>query len=217
MQVGLGQAVGGVTGLSGFELRRLMRTGTVASVDNRNWEISGAAIIRLLSQSRAIALDMESAAIAANGSAYRVAQLVAHNAAFDGPFLQAWYEKHGVYLPARRQVLCTLQRAIWFFVERPEESCPRDFKLATLCQHFRVPFHAADAHEALADVSATLNLYKAIRFQESKPPIMRETSGSKNYFSRNDAHATGVPHAAAGRIGESQTRLMESDEEASVG
>jgi AMP nucleosidase len=49
-----------------------MRTGTVASVDNRNWEIVDPAIIRRLSQSRAIALDMESAAIAANGFHFRV-------------------------------------------------------------------------------------------------------------------------------------------------
>jgi AMP nucleosidase len=61
MQVALEQAVGEVTGLSGFELKRVMRTGTVASVDNRNWEIGDPAIIRRLSQSRAIALDMESA------------------------------------------------------------------------------------------------------------------------------------------------------------
>lgn len=72
MQVALERAVGDVTGLSGFELKRLMRTGTVASVDNRNWEISGSAVIRRLSQSRAIALDMESAAIAANGYRFRV-------------------------------------------------------------------------------------------------------------------------------------------------
>jgi AMP nucleosidase len=72
MQVALEQAVGEVTGLTGFELKRLMRTGTVASVDNRNWEISGPSIIRRLSQSRAIALDMESAAIAANGFRFRV-------------------------------------------------------------------------------------------------------------------------------------------------
>ena len=50
----------------------MMRTGTVASVDNRNWEIGDPAIIRRLSQSRAIALDMESAAIAANGFRFRV-------------------------------------------------------------------------------------------------------------------------------------------------
>jgi AMP nucleosidase len=72
MQVALEEAVGEVTGLTGFELKRLMRTGTVASVDNRNWEISGPSVIRRLSQSRAVALDMESAAIAANGYRFRV-------------------------------------------------------------------------------------------------------------------------------------------------
>jgi len=73
MQVALEQAVGEVTGLSGFDLKGIMRTGTVASVDNRNWELDGqAAIIRRLSQSRAVALDMESAAVAANGFRSRV-------------------------------------------------------------------------------------------------------------------------------------------------
>ena len=72
MQVALEEAVGEVTGLTRFELKRVMRTGTVASVDNRNWEISGPSVIRRLSQSRAIALDMESAAIAANGYRFRV-------------------------------------------------------------------------------------------------------------------------------------------------
>jgi AMP nucleosidase len=72
MQVALEQAVSEVTGLGGFELKRVMRTGTVASVDNRNWEIGGPAVIRRLSQSRAVALDMESSAIAANGFRFRV-------------------------------------------------------------------------------------------------------------------------------------------------
>jgi AMP nucleosidase len=73
MQVALEEAVREVTGLGGYELKRIMRTGTVASVDNRNWELGDhAAIIRRLSQSRAIALDMESAAIAANGLRCRV-------------------------------------------------------------------------------------------------------------------------------------------------
>ncbi|XSC44215.1 AMP nucleosidase [Bradyrhizobium sp. RDT10] len=73
MQVALEQAVGEVTGLSGFELKRVMRTGTVASVDNRNWELGDhVATIRRLSQSRAVALDMESAAVAANGFRFRV-------------------------------------------------------------------------------------------------------------------------------------------------
>jgi AMP nucleosidase len=73
MQVALEQAVGEVTGCIGFDLKLVMRTGTVASVDNRNWELGDhAAIIRRLSQSRAVALDMESAAIAANGFRFRV-------------------------------------------------------------------------------------------------------------------------------------------------
>jgi DNA polymerase III epsilon subunit-like protein len=97
------------------------------------------------------------------GAEYQVAQLVAHNAAFDGPFLQAWYERLGIYLPARRQVLCTMQRAIWYYSENQSLLSPKDFKLATLCEHLRVPFHAAAAHEALADVTATVCLYRALR------------------------------------------------------
>ncbi|MEJ8573794.1 AMP nucleosidase [Microbaculum marinum] len=73
VQVAIEQAVGEVTGLSGYELKRVMRTGTVASVDNRNWELSDhGVILRRLSQSRAVALDMESAAVAANGFRFRV-------------------------------------------------------------------------------------------------------------------------------------------------
>jgi AMP nucleosidase len=73
VQVALEQAVGEVFGLTGFELKSVMRTGTVASVDNRNWELGDhAAVIRRLSLSRAVALDMESAAVAANGFRFRV-------------------------------------------------------------------------------------------------------------------------------------------------
>ena len=73
VQVAIERALSEVTGLSGFELKRIMRTGTVASVDNRNWELGDhVAVIRKLSQSRAIALDMESATIAANGFRFRV-------------------------------------------------------------------------------------------------------------------------------------------------
>jgi AMP nucleosidase len=73
MQVALERAVGDVTGLGGHDLKRVMRTGTVASVDNRNWELGDhTATIRRLSQSRAVALDMESAVIAANGFRCRV-------------------------------------------------------------------------------------------------------------------------------------------------
>ena len=70
MQVALELAVGEVTGLAGFELKRVMHGSSKRG--QRNWEIGDPAIIRRLSQSRAIALDMESAAIAANGFRFRV-------------------------------------------------------------------------------------------------------------------------------------------------
>lgn len=106
----------------------------------------------------------------AKGDEYFVAQLAAHNSAFDGPFLHAWYERLGIYLPARRQVLCMLQRAIWYFTENPDIAPPKDFKLATLCEYFGVDFHAAAAHEALADVTATVALYKALVARQAAVP-----------------------------------------------
>jgi AMP nucleosidase len=73
IQIALETAVAGVTELEGYELKRVMRTGTVASVDNRNWELRDQkGPVQRLSQSRAIALDMESATIAANGFRFRV-------------------------------------------------------------------------------------------------------------------------------------------------
>jgi AMP nucleosidase len=73
IQIALETAVAGETALEGYELKRLMRTGTVASLDNRNWELrEHTGPVQRLSQSRAIALDMESATIAANGFRFRV-------------------------------------------------------------------------------------------------------------------------------------------------
>jgi AMP nucleosidase len=73
VQVALATAVADVTRLTGYELKRVMRTGTVASTDNRNWELlPHRTPMRRFSQSRAIALDMESATIAGNGFRFRV-------------------------------------------------------------------------------------------------------------------------------------------------
>jgi AMP nucleosidase len=73
VQLALERAVAEVTQLSGYELKKIMRTGTVASTDNRNWELlPHPGPERRFSQSRAIALDMESATIAANGFRFRV-------------------------------------------------------------------------------------------------------------------------------------------------
>ena len=73
IQVALEQAVADVTQVSGLALKSIMRTGTVASTDNRNWELlPDNQPQRRFSQSRASALDMESATIAANGFRFRV-------------------------------------------------------------------------------------------------------------------------------------------------
>jgi AMP nucleosidase len=73
VQVALEEAVEEVTGLEGYELKSIMRTGTVATIDNRNWELRDhREPVQRFSQSRAIALDMESATIAANGFRFRV-------------------------------------------------------------------------------------------------------------------------------------------------
>ena len=73
IQIALERAVADVTALDGYDLKRIMRTGTVATIDNRNWELRDqSGPVQRLSQSRAIALDMESATIAANGFRFRV-------------------------------------------------------------------------------------------------------------------------------------------------
>lgn len=73
MQQALELAVSQVTGLKGYDLKKVMRTGTVATTDDRNWELrSFVRQNQRLSQSRAIAMDMESGTIAANGFRFRV-------------------------------------------------------------------------------------------------------------------------------------------------
>ena len=77
IQLALERAVADITQLQGYELKKIMRTGTVASTDNRNWELLPSRNMRStperrFSQSRAVALDMESATIAANGFRFRV-------------------------------------------------------------------------------------------------------------------------------------------------
>jgi AMP nucleosidase len=72
VQVALQEAVVNVTGLLGFDVKTRMRTGTVMTTANRNWELRYDELFERLNQSRAIAVDMESATIATNGFRFRV-------------------------------------------------------------------------------------------------------------------------------------------------
>ncbi len=72
VQQALAAAAEKVSGTSGANLKRRMRTGTVVTTDDRNWELRYSASALRFSQSRAIGIDMESATIAAQGYRFRV-------------------------------------------------------------------------------------------------------------------------------------------------
>ena len=72
VQLALTEAAQRVTGLRGPEMKTRVRTGTVVSTADRNWELRFETYATPLNQARAIALDMESATVAANGYRFRV-------------------------------------------------------------------------------------------------------------------------------------------------
>ncbi|GGC77037.1 AMP nucleosidase [Chelatococcus reniformis] len=72
VQVALQEAAAEVTGEAGVSLKRRLRTGTVLTYDDRNWELRWSQERRRINLSRAIAVDMESGTIAAQGYRLRV-------------------------------------------------------------------------------------------------------------------------------------------------
>jgi AMP nucleosidase len=72
VQQALTRAAEIVSGESMEQLRLRMRTGTVVTSDDRNWELRYTASALRFSQSRAVAIDMESATLAAQGYRFRV-------------------------------------------------------------------------------------------------------------------------------------------------
>ncbi|NJC33413.1 AMP nucleosidase [Sphingomonas jejuensis] len=72
VQQALARAAETVSGQSGDELKRRLRTGTIVTTDDRNWELAYSKSALRFSQSRAVGIDMESATIAAQGYRFRV-------------------------------------------------------------------------------------------------------------------------------------------------
>ncbi|WP_052341203.1 AMP nucleosidase [Salinarimonas rosea] len=72
VQIALQEAAAQVTGEAGELLKRRLRTGTVVTNDDRNWELRWTQERRRFNLSRAIAIDMESGTIAAQGYRLRV-------------------------------------------------------------------------------------------------------------------------------------------------
>ena len=72
VQQALAGAAEEVSGEHGSDLKKRMRTGTVVTTDDRNWELRYTSSARRLSLSRAVGIDMESATISAQGYRFRV-------------------------------------------------------------------------------------------------------------------------------------------------
>src|SRR6202012_149457 len=72
VQLGLAQAVAEVTGVRGQTLKERLRTGPGGAAGAQNWEFRFDQLAMRFNQSRAIAIDMESATSAANGYRFRV-------------------------------------------------------------------------------------------------------------------------------------------------
>ncbi len=72
VQQALSAAAEDITGLRGDALKPRLRTGTVVTTDDRNWELRFSRSALRFNQSRAVAVDMESATIAAQGYRFRV-------------------------------------------------------------------------------------------------------------------------------------------------
>ena len=72
VQQALQDAAAQVTGDKGDALKRRLRTGTILTYDDRNWELRWAQERPLINLSRAVAVDMESGTIAAQGYRLRV-------------------------------------------------------------------------------------------------------------------------------------------------
>jgi AMP nucleosidase len=72
VQVALQEAAALVTGETGEALKARLRTGTVLTHDDRNWELRWTKERKRINLSRAIAIDMESGTLAAQGYRFRV-------------------------------------------------------------------------------------------------------------------------------------------------
>ena len=72
VQRALFEATTEITGEDEDSVKQRLRTGTVVTTDDRNWELRYQTSALRLNQSRAVAIDMESATVAAQGYRFRV-------------------------------------------------------------------------------------------------------------------------------------------------
>jgi DNA polymerase III epsilon subunit-like protein len=88
---------------------------------------------------------------------YNVARLAGYNVqSFDLPRLRKMYGE-GRFLPAHPLTLDVLHLALWYFKDKPQ---PKNYQQTTIMEALGIPF--PDAHDALADVRASILLAKAL-------------------------------------------------------
>ena len=93
------------------------------------------------------------------------AEVVCHNEKFDSDFVQSWFER--VDVPFRSvfhyQWECTLK--LFLTLRQWKIIRPQSLKLGDLCAYFDAPLE--NAHDALGDIHATIELYKMYHYYMS--------------------------------------------------
>jgi DNA polymerase III epsilon subunit-like protein len=133
----------------------------------------------------------------AHGKPFLVAQLASYNSGFDGPFLNAWFERSGDFLPADRRVLCLMQRAHWALLESRRCAFPDSLKLGTVCRELGIPL-GHNAHDALHDARAAASIYRVLHglspIPDAEPNIVSTVTRSPRSASRYESRARGKRH-----------------------
>jgi DNA polymerase III epsilon subunit-like protein len=96
-----------------------------------------------------------------------VAQLASYNAAYNQPFLEAWFKRAREFLPVSFHVLCVMQRVQWAHAESRACPPPENLKLATVCEELGILL-GENAHDALFDAKAAASVYRALH---GLPPL----------------------------------------------
>lgn len=96
-----------------------------------------------------------------SGKPYKVARVAGHNVTtFDLDRLTAMFKRHEAFLAIDyKSVLDTRHGAVWMLWG--QERQPKDFKLASLAEHFGIPVNGA--HDALVDVRLSIAIARKLR------------------------------------------------------